>query len=306
MSDPSPTCTSTPDLAQAGRFHDGMVSTISRLIRFSNQSGTLLLMLPTLWALVMASQGRPSFRLFLIFAAGSFVMRSAGVIMNDLADRSFDRRVVRTRARPLASGAISTQAALCMTIVLLTIAAGLLAFLNRLTILLSPIAVTLAASYPFSKRIVQLPQAILGMTFGWGVIMAWAAVQNQLSLPAWLLYAATICWAVAYDSIYALQDREDDMRVGVKSSAVLFGAHTWIAVGVSLLLMLILLGLTGWMVGLNGGFYGALIAIAGFLSRQVWTLRRPTSSDQAFTLFKQHVWVGWAVLAGIWLGFLKF
>jgi 4-hydroxybenzoate polyprenyltransferase len=293
------------ELTEASRLTDRPVwSAVSALIRLPNQSGTLLLMLPTLWALVLASRGRPSVGLLLVFTLGSFLMRSAGVVMNDLADRSFDRRVVRTRTRPLASGIISVPAALTIITVLLTIAVGLLAFVNRFTMVLSPVAVLLAAVYPFSKRIMQIPQVVLGLTFGWGVIMAWSAVRNQLDLPAWLLYAAAICWAVAYDSIYALQDREDDIRVGVKSSAVLFGPRTWIAIGVSLTLMLILLGLTGRLVGMNAGFYGVLVALAGFLSRQVWTLRGPISAAQAFALFKQHVWVGWAILAGIWIGFL--
>jgi 4-hydroxybenzoate polyprenyltransferase len=307
MSDPVPSDHPSVDLAQSGRSPARVAwSAVSRLLRLSNQSGTLLLMLPTLWALALASEGRPSVGLLLIFAAGSFIMRSAGVVMNDLADRSFDRKVARTRTRPLASGAISPRTALFIILVLLAIAAALLSLLNRFTILLSPVAVLLAAVYPLSKRIVQIPQAVLGIAFGWGVIMAWAAVQNRLPLPAWLLYAATICWAVAYDSIYALQDRDDDLRIGVKSSAILFGSRTWIAVGVALTIMFILLALTGSLIGVNAAFYGVLIALAGFLSQQVWRLRTPVSSAHAFSLFKQHVWVGWAILAGIWLGLLEF
>ncbi|MGH7233385.1 MAG: 4-hydroxybenzoate octaprenyltransferase, partial [Nitrospiraceae bacterium] len=297
MPDPSPT-----DHPSAGFIQPacslGTCATVSRLIRLSNQSGTFLLMLPTLWALVLASRGRPPVGLLIIFATGSFLMRSAGVIMNDLADRSFDRHVARTRARPLASGAIGVSAALTIVMILLVLSAGLLTFLNRFTILLSPVAVVLAAVYPFSKRILSIPQAVLGMAFGWGVIMAWAAVQDGLSPQAWLLYAATICWAVAYDSIYALQDRGDDIRVGVKSSAVLFGSRTWLAVGLALTIMFILLGWAGWLTGANGGFYGVLIAIAGFLSQQVWRLKDPISPALAFRLFQQHVWVGWAILAG--------
>ena len=193
--------------------------------------------------------------------------------------------------------------ALGLVLVLLLLAAGLLTFLNRSTIILSPFAAVLAAIYPFSKRIVPIPQIVLGMTFGWGAVMAWAAVQGGLSLPAWTLYAATVCWAVAYDSVYALQDRDDDIRIGVKSSAVLFGRHIWIAVGTALAIMFLLLGLTGWLVGAALAFYGVLIAIAGFLSQQVWRLRDPVSPGEAFRLFQQHVWVGWAILAGIWLGF---
>jgi 4-hydroxybenzoate polyprenyltransferase len=183
-------------------------------------------------------------------------------------------------------------------------AAGLLIFTNELTILLSPVALLLAATYPFSKRFVHLPQAVLGLAFGWGVVMAWAAARNRLEIPVWFLYAGTIFWAVAYDTIYALQDREDDARIGVKSSALLFGARTWIAVGVSLSGMLIMLGLTGWIVSLGPGYYAMLAVVGGFFTRQVWTLRGSVSPARAFSMFQQHVWVGWAILAGIWVGFL--
>ncbi len=279
-------------------------TSLARLIRLPNQSGTLLLMLPTLWALVFASHGRPSLMLLLIFAAGSFIMRSAGVVMNDLADRSFDRRVERTRTRPLVSGAVTARQALLTILVLLIMAGGLLLLLDPLTIALSPVAVLLAAIYPFSKRVLALPQAVLGIAFGWGVIMAWTAAAHSVPLLAWLLYAATVCWAVAYDTIYALQDREDDLRIGVRSSAILFGSYAWLAVGCCLMLMLLLLGVTGWLNGLNAGFYGMLAAIAGFLMQQVLVVRKAISPAHAFRLFKQHVWVGWSILAGIWLGFL--
>ncbi|WP_447974214.1 4-hydroxybenzoate octaprenyltransferase [Nitrospira sp. Kam-Ns4a] len=276
----------------------------AQLLRLPNQSGTLLLMLPTFWALVLASGGRPAPRLLAIFAAGAFLMRSAGVVLNDLADRSLDRQVARTKDRPLASGALSARAAVMAACVLVSLAAGLLPLLNPLSRWLSPGAFVLAALYPLAKRIVHLPQAVLGVAFGWGVLMAWAEVRNGLALPVWLLYAATILWAVAYDTIYALQDREDDRRIGVKSAALLFGERTWLAVGVSLAGMLLLLGLTGWLLGLGPAFYGALVGIGGFLSQQVRQLRRDVPPTLAFAMFKQHVWVGWGILGGIWLGFL--
>ena len=224
--------------------------------------------------------------------------------MNDLADQSFDRQVARTRTRPLVSGAVTVRQALLTIVALLIIAGGLLLMLDPFTIGLSPIAVLLAAIYPFSKRFLPLPQAVLGIAFGWGVIMAWAAATHSVPLPAWLLYAATICWAIAYDTIYALQDREDDLRIGIRSSAILFGSYAWLAVGCSLVLMLLLLGVTGWLNGLNAGFYGALAAIAGFLAQQVLLVRNGIPTAQAFRLFRQHVWIGWSILAGIWLGFM--
>ena len=278
-------------------------SALSQLIRLRNQTGTLLLMLPTLWALVMASAGQPPFALFAIFATGAFLMRSAGVVLNDLADRAIDRQVQRTKDRPLANGSVAVPAALALAGTLVLLAAGLLLFLNRLTVMLSPIALMLAALYPFSKRFIQLPQAILGIAFGWGVVMAWAATRNALDQPVWLLFAATVCWAITYDSIYAIQDRDDDTRVGVKSAAILFGSWTWLAVAVSSLSMVILLGLSGWMVNLNPAFYALLGAVGGFLGWQVWRVRGSLTRDQAFALFKQHVGVGAAVLGAFWVGF---
>ncbi|TLY26601.1 MAG: 4-hydroxybenzoate octaprenyltransferase [Nitrospirae bacterium] len=303
MPDPSPRV-GRPGTTQQG--HSPTWPALSNLIRLPNQSGTMLLMLPTLWALVLASHGQPPITLLIIFAVGSFFMRSAGVVLNDLADRSFDRQVDRTRMRPLASGALGVPEALATATALVLMAASLLVFLNQLTILLSPVALLLAAIYPFTKRIIQLPQAVLGIAFGWGVVMAWAAVRGSLDDQVWLLYASTVFWAVAYDTIYALQDRADDARIGVKSSAILFGTRAWIAVGASVCGMLLLLAATGWLVGIGPAFYGMLAAVGGFLTHQVWKLREPVSPNMAFALFKQHVWVGWAILAGIWLGFVKF
>lgn len=277
---------------------------LAQLIRLPNQSGTLLLMLPSLWALVLASHGRPEPSLLVIFALGAFLMRSAGVTINDLVDRSIDRRVERTKRRPLARGALSVSHALLVMVVLLLIAAGLLLFLNPLVALLSPVAILLAGIYPFAKRFIQVPQLVLGVAFGWGVVMAWAAVRHTLEPPTWLVFGATILWALAYDTIYALQDREDDLRIGVKSSAILFGSWTWVAVGVSFAGMLGLVALAGWWLGLGPLFYGVLPAVAGFLIRQVLRLRSHVQSELAFTLFKQHIWVGWAILGGIWLGCL--
>lgn len=282
----------------------GTWSKLADLIRLSNQSGTLLLMLPSLWALMLASQGRPTLTLVVIFAAGAFLMRSAGVIVNDLADRSLDRQVERTRNRPLASGALGVREAVMAAAALIALAASLLLFLNRLTFLLSPVAILLTALYPFSKRFIHIPQVMLGIAFGWGAVMAWAAVRNSLDPAAWLLYAATVCWALAYDTIYALQDRADDLRIGVKSAAILFGSRVWLAVGASLVGMLIFLALAGRQMAAGVGYYGMLAAVGGFFSQQVWRLRTEVPPDLAFTMFKQHVWVGVAILVGLWVGFL--
>jgi 4-hydroxybenzoate polyprenyltransferase len=302
---PQPLPQTVPSADREGGDRRGGWRAGAELIRLPNQTGTLLLMLPTLWALVLASEGRPEPRLLAIFAAGAFLMRSAGVVLNDLADRDLDRRVARTRNRPLASGVVSVRAAGLLAVGLLGLAAALLLLLPAPARRLGPGAFILAALYPLAKRVIHVPQAVLGMAFGWGVLMAWAAVRERLEPEAWLLYAATLLWALAYDTIYALQDLEDDRRIGVRSAALLFGRGTWLAVAAALGGMLLLLACGGWLAGLGAAFYAALAGVAGFLAWQVARLHAATVPPAlAFAMFKQHVWVGWAVLGGIWLGFL--
>ena len=280
-------------------------SLIGRLVRIRSQTGTWLLLLPTLWALVLAARGLPSWQLIVIFSLGSFLMRSAGVVLNDLADRSFDRHVARTKQRPLASGELSPAQASLVLAVLLAIAAGLVCFLNRATILLSPVALLLAALYPFAKRFIHIPQAMLGVAFGWGTIMAWTASRGTLDPPAWFIFAATVCWAIGYDTVYAMQDREDDRRIGVKSSALLFGSSVWLAVGISLAAMVTLLGIAGWLTQIGWSFYWMLAAVSLFCLKQAFALRSPVVAPaQAFHMFHQHVWAGTALLAGLLGGFL--
>ncbi|MGQ0809905.1 MAG: 4-hydroxybenzoate octaprenyltransferase [Nitrospiraceae bacterium] len=274
-----------------------------QLIRLRNQSGTLLLMLPTLWSLTLATQGRPSIGLLVIFIIGSFLMRSAGVVLNDVVDRSFDRQVTRTRERPLASGQVTVPQALAVTALLVLLAAALVLLLHPLAIRMSPMGLLLAVLYPYSKRFLRMPQAVLGLAFGWGVVMAWAAARGSLDPSAWLLYASTLCWAIAYDTVYALQDRDDDARIGVKSSALLFGSWTWLAVAILLAMMVLLLAAAGRMVGIGVLFYVVLAAVGGFFVRQVLVLRGPVSAQSALTMFRQHVWAGWAILTGIGIGF---
>ncbi len=275
---------------------------LANLIRLFNQTGTLLLLFPTLWSLTLASQGWPSIDVLIIFIIGSFVMRSAGVIMNDLADRSFDSQVERTRHRPLASGQLHPRHALGLLAILLTIAAGLLWFLNPLTWFLSPMALLLAAVYPFCKRFLRIPQMILGVAFGWGGVMAWAAVHNALHTSTWLLFAATICWAIAYDTIYAIQDKEDDLKIGVQSSAILFGSYTWLGVGFAASFMLFFLSLAGEINDLGTAYFVGLMLIAVIMGYQVVQLRSPISREQAYTLFTQHSWIGLIVLVGLLIG----
>src|SRR2546426_1383739 len=185
-------------------------SDLADLIRLRNQTGSLLLLLPTLWALVLAGDGHPPLSLTAIFVAGVFVMRSAGVTVNDLWDRDLDRRVQRTRERPLASGRMQPRAAVTVFLALIVLAAGLVFLLNSLTITLAPLALRPVVLCPLAKRVLLLPQAILGMAFGWGAIMAWSAVRNEIAWPAVGLFVATIFWAIGYDTIYSLQDRSEE------------------------------------------------------------------------------------------------
>lgn len=230
-------------------------------------------------------------------------MRSAGVVLNDIADRSFDRQVVRTQSRPLATGEVTVPQALAVAALLILAAAALVLLLNPLTMFLSPIALALAALYPFAKRVVQIPQAVLGIAFGWGTVMAWAASRGSLETATWCLFGATICWAIAYDTIYAIQDREDDRRIGVKSSAILFGPSTWWVVGTCLSSMLVLLAIAGILTNAGVLYFGALIGTGGLFLYQVVRLRDRITPEAAFAMFTQHVWAGWTILLGSVLGF---
>jgi len=280
-------------------------SALARLIRLYNQTGTYLLLLPTLWALALAAQGFPPLSLSVVFILGSFLMRSAGVILNDLADQSFDREVDRTKTRPLASGELPRSQALMLLFLLLFLSGNLLWFLDPFVLWLAPWALLLAILYPFCKRWIQIPQAVLGLAFGWGTIMAWAAVRGQLDGPAWCLFGATAAWAVAYDTIYAIQDQDDDRRIGVKSSALLFGPFIYLGVGAALSIMLLLLSTAGWLAGIGWPYYATLTGLALFFLAQIGQLRKPIVPSQAFRMFRTHVWVGAAVLIGLLAGLLN-
>lgn len=279
-------------------------SALARLIRLPNQTGTYLLLLPTMWGLVLANRGIPPLHLLVIFVGGSFLMRSAGVIMNDLADQSFDRQVTRTKTRPLASGEVSRRHAMLLLGLLLAVAVSLLFFLRPIVTWLAPIAFFLAALYPYSKRWIHIPQAMLGIAFGWGTVMAWAAVQGQLDAPVWCLFGATVAWAVAYDTIYAIQDQEDDRRIGVKSAALYFGSFVHQGVGLAFGIMLTFLTAAGRLAELRWPYYVVLSGVAVFFLLQISQLRRPITPTHAFAMFRAHVWVGVAILVGLLAGVL--
>jgi 4-hydroxybenzoate polyprenyltransferase len=217
------------------------------LIRLNKPIGILLLMWPTLWALWVAGNGQPPWKIVLIFMAGVTLMRSAGCAINDFADRKIDGRVTRTRERPIASGLVSAREAIGVFVVLSLLAFSLLFFLNWQTMGLSVGAVILAAGYPFMKRYTHLPQVVLGAAFGWAVPMAFMAVSESLPPVAWVMFAATLLWALIYDTQYAMVDREDDLKIGVKSTAILFGRYDLPIIGALQLMLLGLLTLTGMM-----------------------------------------------------------
>ena len=279
-------------------------SDVAELIRLRNQTGSLLLLFPTLWALVLAAEGRPPLQLMLIFITGTFVMRSAGVTINDWWDRDMDRHVDRTRTRPLAAGRLSPTTAMALFMLLILFAAGLASFLNPLAMALAPIGLLLAVFYPLAKRVLPIPQAVLGMAFGWGAIMAWAATRNEIGWPALGIFIATICWAIGYDTIYALQDRDDDSRAGIRSSALFFGRRVWLVVLLVLIAMTLVMALVGVMLNLALPFYVALFTAALWFGHQAKQIKKGVSNRKALALFKQHVWIGALILGGIWGGLL--
>jgi 4-hydroxybenzoate polyprenyltransferase len=254
------------------------------LIRIRRPIGIYLLLWPPLWALWIAAQGRPDWRLVLIFVLGATLMRSAGCAINDFADRHIDGQVARTQARPLATGAVSAREALLVFVLLSLAAFGLVLLLNRTTIALSVVALLLAALYPFTKRFTHLPQLVLGMAFGWAVPMAFTAVGERVPLEGWLLFAATVIWALIYDTQYAMVDREDDRRIGVKSTAILFGDRDRLIIGLFQLLMFGLLLVTGARLGLGWGYHLGLAVAALSAIYQQWLIRarQPKACFEAF------------------------
>jgi 4-hydroxybenzoate polyprenyltransferase len=273
------------------------------LIRWTKQYGTLLLLAPALWSLVIAAKGAPPLKLIVIFTLGSFLMRSAGCVINDIADRRFDAHVERTRTRPLPSGRLTTRQALMVFCGIAAIAFALTWWLNPLARLLSFVGIALAVVYPFTKRFFNIPQLFMGAAFGWGAVMAWAAVRNAIEPPALLIFLATVCWACAYDTIYALMDREDDARIGVLSSALWFGRNTWIATGILFGLSSLFLTLLGMATHLGPIYYFSVLSITGCFFYQAFLLRNRLDRNRAFRLFKSHAGVGLVVLLGILLGY---
>ena len=274
-----------------------------QLIRFDKPIGTLLLLWPALWALWLAAQGVPDYTLLAIFLAGTFLARSAGCIINDLADRNLDGAVTRTNARPLVTGTITVREAVALFVALMLLAFILVLFTNRLTVILSVGAVILASSYPFMKRYMQLPQLVLGAAFSWSIPMAFAAQSGALPPALWLLYLGNLLWTMAYDTAYAMVDREDDIKIGIKSTAILFGQYDRLMIALLQLSSLICLYLAGQAFEL-GVYYNASLVVSAALFGYHQYLIRECKPDECFRAFLHNNWVGMAIFAGVALNYL--
>ena len=273
------------------------------LTRLDRPVGIFLLLWPTYWALWVAGQGRPDLFIFLIFTLGVIAMRSAGCAINDFADRHVDGHVTRTKGRPLATGRITAREALGVFAVLVGISFLLVLQLNATTIALSVVAVILAATYPFGKRFHHLPQVHLGLAFGWAIPMAFAAHHGVIAPVAWLLLLANIGWTLAYDTLYAMADRPDDLKIGVKSSAILFGRFDLVAVGLSYLWTLAWLIGVGWMAGLGAGYFVGL-AVAAVSAAWILSTARSRQLDACVLAFRRNNVFGAIVMLALIAGFL--
>lgn len=267
-------------------------------MRLNNPIGIWLLLWPTLWALWLAGEGHPDGRIFLVFILGVIVMRSAGCVLNDFADRNIDPYVERTRNRPIASGAVAPAEALTLFVALALIAIGLAAMLNPLAQMLAAAAAALTVLYPFIKRFVSIPQFILGAAFGWAVPMAFAAQTGEAGQIAWLVFGTALIWAVIYDTFYAMVDREDDQKIGVKSTAILFGDADLFVIGGLQLLMLVALVFIGDMTGLSGWYYCSIAVAAILMGYHQW-LARDREPVGCFQAFIHNHYVGMVIFVGI-------
>ena len=269
-----------------------------RLMRFDKPIGILLLLWPTWWALLFAGIGRPSVKNVLVFTTGVVLMRAAGCVMNDIADRNFDPLVERTRLRPLAAGELSLRGALIAFLLLMLLAFLLVLQTNALTIQLAFVGAALAASYPFFKRFTHLPQVVLGLAFGWGIPMAFSAETGSVPALAWWLLAINTVWSVIYDTLYAMVDREDDLLAGVKSTAILFGRYDLMIIGVLMLIMWAMLLSIGLLYNLNWPWFFGVVLAGGLFVRQLIQVRERDKAA-CFSAFLNNSWVGFVLFLGL-------
>ncbi|MGN5161166.1 4-hydroxybenzoate octaprenyltransferase [Aeromonas dhakensis] len=274
-----------------------------QLARIDKPIGTLLLLWPTLWALWLAADGLPDLWTLLVFVVGVFLMRSAGCVINDYADRNFDGHVKRTAGRPLPMGKVKPREVLALFAVLALISFALVLTMNPLTIGLSFAALLLAVCYPFMKRYIQIPQLVLGMAFSWSIPMAYAAQANALPAVAWLVFFANLLWTIAYDTEYAMVDRDDDLKLGLKSSAILFGRHDKRIIGALQLLTLLILLLVGQLSELGSSYYWSLLAAAALFVYQQ-RLIRERAREGCFQAFLNNNYVGALIFAGVVINYL--
>ncbi|ELM3720975.1 4-hydroxybenzoate octaprenyltransferase [Aeromonas hydrophila] len=274
-----------------------------QLARIDKPIGTLLLLWPTLWALWLAADGLPDLWTLLVFVVGVFLMRSAGCVINDYADRNFDGHVKRTAGRPLPMGKVKPREVLALFAVLALISFALVLTMNPFTIGLSFAALLLAVCYPFMKRYIPIPQLVLGMAFSWSIPMAYAAQANALPAVAWLVFLANLLWTIAYDTQYAMVDRDDDLKLGLKSSAILFGRHDKRIIGALQLLTLLILLLVGQLSELGSSYYWSLLAAAALFVYQQ-RLIRERQREACFQAFLNNNYVGALIFAGVVINYL--
>ncbi|MEE9342271.1 MAG: 4-hydroxybenzoate octaprenyltransferase [Gammaproteobacteria bacterium] len=274
------------------------------LMRLHKPIGILLLLWPTLWALWIASEGKPDIGVLVVFVAGVVLMRSAGCVINDYADRKIDPHIARTRLRPVASGKIKPANALILFVSLCLLAFALVLTMNRLTVYLSLIGALLAGVYPFMKRYTHLPQVFLGVAFGWAVPMVFAAQTGEVPQIAWLIFIATVLWATAYDTMYGMADRDEDLKIGVKSTAILFGKADLFVISIIQILLFVTLFFIGRSAGFTGYYYLGLLLAAGLAIYQQFLLR-DREPEYCLQAFLNNNWLGLAIFAGIILEYMS-
>lgn len=282
-----------------------MLFVIIRLLRWHKPEGRLILMIPALWAVFLAAGGKPPLPLVGVIILGTLATSAAGCVVNDLWDRDIDPQVERTRDRPLASRALSIKVGIIVAIVAMGCAAVLAFYLNALSFWLCVAAVPVILLYPGAKRVFPIPQLVLSIAWGFGVLISWSAVTHNLSLPTWLLWGATVLWTLGFDTVYAMSDKEDDRRIGVNSSALFFGDYAPVAIGIFFAGTVFLLGLLGGVMHLNPIFWISLAIATVAWTWQYTRLRQPNLANSAYgEMFRQNVWIGFLVLVGMVAGSL--